>query len=156
MKLPPITIAEWASSAAAEHGLRVGERPVRVDADEVRAWDRQRPRTGPGREHELPVADPLPTGELDLVLVRVDRLDRRLEPELDDGLLPLGQRQHEGRVAVLLLAQEPLRERWPVVRRVGLGGEDRDVRLAAARAVLGREPPGRETASDDDDRVVLP
>ena len=72
MKLPPITIAECASSRAVAHGVGVGEGPLGVDADEVRAGQRQRARPRAGREDERPVGEPLAARELDLVLVRVD------------------------------------------------------------------------------------
>ena len=104
-------------------GVGVGERPVGVHADEVGAGNRKRARTRAGRDDEGPVGEALAARELDLVLVRVDRLDRRVEAELDDCLLPLLRCPDERLLALELAAQVALRQRRPVVRRVGLGAE---------------------------------
>ena len=133
--------------------LGVGERPVRMHADEVGAGNRQLPRAGARGEDERAIRDALIGRELDLVLRGMNRLDRRLQPELDDIVLVLGIRPHERRVAILLLSKEALRQRGPVVRGIGLGREDRDLGLASRRAVLGGEPPCCEPASDENDRV---
>ena len=102
------------------HRLGVRERPVRVDADAVGAGNLERPWASTRRDDERAVRNALTARELDLVLVRVDRLDGRLEPDLHDGLLPLGQRLQKRRIPVLLSAQESLRQRRPVIRRIGL------------------------------------
>ena len=151
MKLPPITIAVCASAAAVPTASASAERPVRVDADEVGAGDGQLARPGARRDDERAVCEPLAARELDLVLGRVDRLDPRLEAQLDDGFLPVLQRLHERALALELAAQVALRQRRPVVRRVRLGADDGDVLLPARAAVLGGEAGGGEAASDDDD-----
>ena len=132
MKLPPMTIAEWASSAAAETASASAS--VRYVCTPTRSAPGigKHARAGAGGEHERAVRDALAARELDLVLRRVDRLDRRPEPELDDVVLVLLERPHEGPVAVLLAAEEALRQRGPVVRGIGLGREDRDLGLAPA------------------------
>ena len=154
-----------ADEAAADHdrGVRVlgrlddrlgvAQRAIRVDAHEVCARERELPRSRAGCDDERPVGDALAAGELDLVRVRVDPLGRRLETKLDHVVLVLVRRPDEWPVAVHLPAQEPLRERRAVVRRVGLGGEDRHRCLASRRAVLGREPRGREASTDDHDWI---
>jgi hypothetical protein len=129
------------------HGLRVGEGAVRVDADQIGARNRQRAWPGARRQDERPVADPLAAGELDLVLVRVDRRDGRLQPDLHDGVLPLGQLLQERRVPVLLPRRNPFVSggRW----YGGSGSAERIVtsaspplsRYSAARRPAARPPP---------------
>ena len=132
-------------------GLGVGERAVRVDADEVGTRNLELLRPRARREHERAVLEPLTAGERHLVLVRMNRLHGRLEQELDDGLLVVLQLLYERRVALEVAAQESLRQRWPMVRRIGLGRDDGDVLLTAGRAVLRCEPGAGEPSSDDDD-----
>ena len=91
----------------ADHGLGVGERSIRVDAHEVGAGEGQLSRAGARRDDERAVRDALAAGELDLVRVRVDPLDRRLEPELDDVVLVLRLGTDERLVALHLPASSP-------------------------------------------------
>ena len=79
---------------------------------------------------------------------------RVAEPQLDDEVLVLLGVVDERVVRLHLAAQDDLRERRPVVRRVRLGGEDRDQRLAACLAVGVDEARGGAAAADDDDRVL--
>ena len=133
------------------HGGGVRERPVGVHADEIGAGDRKLSWAGTGRDHQSRVTEALAAVELDLVLFGVDRLDGRPEAELDHRLLVRLFRFDERRLTLELAAQEPLRQRRAIVRRLGIGGDDRDVRLALRLAVLEREPRRGKPTSDDDD-----
>ena len=154
MKLPPITIAVCASSAAV---------PTASASPSVRyVWTPTRSPPGRGSSRgrapvattSVPYAEPLASRELDLVLGGVDRVDPRVEAQLDDCLLPLLERLHERALALDLAAQVALRQGRAVVRRIRLGTDDGDVLLPACAAVLGGDAGGGEPASDDDDRVV--
>ena len=125
-----------------------------MDADQIRAGNGQLARPSARRDDERAVLESLASRELDLVLGRVDRVDGCLQPQLDDGLLPLLERLDERALALDLASEVALRERRPVVRRIGLRADDGDVLLPARGAVLGGDAGGSEATSDDDDRVI--
>ena len=102
----------------------------------------------------MPYGNGLAGRERHRVRIRVDRLDARLEPELDELLLVLLGRVDDRVLRRHLAAQDELREWRAVVGRVRLGGEDRDERLAACLAVGVDEARGRAAAADDDDGVL--
>ena len=68
---------------------RIVERAEGVHRGEVDAGDGERPRPRAAGDHERPVRNRLAAGEADRVRIRVDRLDTRLEPQLDQELLVL-------------------------------------------------------------------
>ena len=136
------------------HGVGIDERSVRVDTDEIAAGKGQLARAGPGRDDERPVPEPLASHELDLVLGGVDRVDSRVQAQLDDCLLPLLERLHERALALDLAAQVALCQGRAVVGRIRLGADDGDVLLPACAAVLGGDAGRGEATADDDDRVI--
>ena len=85
--------------------------------------------------------------------VGLDPLGASAEPQLDHLVLVFLGRPDVGLLPFDLPAEKALGQRRPMVRRVGLGGDDRHGRLASGRAVLGDEPARGEPATDDDDGV---
>ena len=107
------------------HRVGVGERPVGVHADEVGAGQRERPRPRTRREHEPRVWNLLAALEDDDVRVGIDPLGAGAEPQLDHLVLVFLGRPDVGPLPFDLPAEKALGQRRPVVRRVGLGGDDR-------------------------------
>ena len=154
MNPPPITSAAEAASAAARTALRVAQRAVGVHAVERLAGRAERSRERAGCEHEPVVGERVAVGEPDRLLAGAHGRDLAAEPEVD---LELGvglRGLDEDRILVQLAAQEALRERRPVVRRVRVGRQDRDGSLTAGVPECPGDAGGGQAAADDHDAIL--
>ena len=137
--------------AGAERGADpVGVRQPAQRQHGVAAGHRQRAHHRAGGQQQLRVPQPLAAGQLDLVLGRLQRADRRAEPQVDVVLgVPL-RRVHPGRLPLLLAEQVALGQRRSLVRRLVLVAEQhhRPVEALGAQR-LGRLRAGQAGAHDD-------
>ena len=136
------------------HAHRIGDRAEDVHGRQIGSGDGKRQRAGAGGDHEGAVANLLATFGPDGVVCGLDRLDRRAEAQFDDERVVLLGRVHERTVSLHLASEDALGQRRPVVRRLIVGGEEDDQRVALVLPI-GVDQAGRGTATPDDhDRIL--
>ena len=109
----------------------------------------------PGRDHETAERHLLSVAEPHLTSLEVGGCHLDLEPQLDHVVVvPLPRLDVDLLLVLDVAAQEALGERWPVVRRAIIRGEDRDELVAPLLAIGGRQARCRKPSADDDDPVL--
>jgi hypothetical protein len=136
-----------ADESASDHhrGGRVAGAAAELERVVDRAQEQrvsERPRPGPGRQHDRLCAE------------LVQRLDGLTEPESNALSLVPAQRMDERVLRLGLAAKQPLRERRPVVGAVRVAGPDRDVAAASGLTVCLDELGRGQAASHDRDHVT--
>ena len=131
--------------SCARRRSRVGERAEDVDAGAAQA--RKAARPGAGGEHERVPADG-PSGCPGELLRNLDPVDARAEEEADVIVLPVG-RGLEGELAAGA-GKKPLGERGPLVGRMELLADQRDLAVEALGAERLRAAAAGEPRAEDE------